>query len=395
MARANAASSPVSVDVSNVVDRARVLVGQMQSDTRSLTIALFDLSASVSMKVENGHSTGTNAGLLHNTMCRMIVNAHGGVIIKELGDGVFCSFDDPLQACLAAIEVKQATEAAGLTTKGSLGMGVVERVQINGNTDLFGTAVDRCARLLSAAMPGQMLLDRSLHEAAQSFFRDMKELKTGPALPVFLRGYGNTEAHELVSSIDDLQGTVFTPFALHEHGELSPDEVLTFIQTARSEVIDLGVGLVRFAARFEDRARPEWTNCITALLQSGVTVRAAALDPDWPATSSYLVDQGQFGYLERIYGAIRALKRQQEAFRPKQLSGNFELVLYRQMPSFAAVCVDPEEPSAGRLLVASHLPGIGREETPVIQVSRRSNPELFQKYWKSIKHLLRDARPQW
>ena len=43
------------------------------------------------------------------------------------------------------------------------------------------------------------------------------------------------------------------------------------------------------------------------------------------------------------------------------------------------------------MLVTSHLHGLAHDKAPALQFSRRSNPELFEAYWSSIRHILRDS----
>lgn len=60
------------------------------------------------MKLSRGHTYGTRLSLLHNLICREIAAEHTGTVVKELGDGLFVEFKDPVSACLAAIDIKAA-----------------------------------------------------------------------------------------------------------------------------------------------------------------------------------------------------------------------------------------------------------------------------------------------
>ena len=87
---------------------------------------MFDLTSSVAGRVQSGHQTGTEAGLLHNAICRVIVEGGNGRVVKELGDGVLCAFEDPVSGCQAALGIQRVMSDAGLVSKGSLSLGMVE-----------------------------------------------------------------------------------------------------------------------------------------------------------------------------------------------------------------------------------------------------------------------------
>lgn len=99
----------------------------------------------------------------HDAASRAAVEQHGGVVIKMTGDGVHAAFDDPLDALRAmlAMHVALATRPAGelkLRIRFGLHGGHDERR----DGDFFGPAVNRAARIMSAAHGGQMLLSEAV-----------------------------------------------------------------------------------------------------------------------------------------------------------------------------------------------------------------------------------------
>jgi len=127
--------------------------------TGVVAVAMFDLPGSTKLKITLGHSEGTRLVLEHNLICEKISNKYEGIIIKHMGDGVFIKFKNPIKACLAAMMIKRATlEDGRFSTKGGITFGVVESIDIGGTPDLIGTTIDRCARLSSMAIPGQILI---------------------------------------------------------------------------------------------------------------------------------------------------------------------------------------------------------------------------------------------
>ncbi|HJU23751.1 MAG TPA: tetratricopeptide repeat protein, partial [Casimicrobiaceae bacterium] len=86
-----------------------------------------------------------------------------GSVVKMTGDGVHAAFADPLDAVLAAVAIQQSLgelgeDAVPLRVRCGMHAGVVERR----DNDFFGSAVNRAARIMSAAHGGQMLLSQSV-----------------------------------------------------------------------------------------------------------------------------------------------------------------------------------------------------------------------------------------
>ena len=113
-------------------------------------ITIFDLCGSTELKLDSGPTLGTRIALTHNLLCRKIVEIFGGRIVKELGDGVLCDFEDPLKACLSALNIKKAcTSELHISTKAALTVGAIELIRIDGIPGILGAPVDRCAHIPS------------------------------------------------------------------------------------------------------------------------------------------------------------------------------------------------------------------------------------------------------
>jgi predicted ATPase/class 3 adenylate cyclase len=106
----------------------------------------------------------------HDAIAREAVERHGGEIVKMTGDGVHAAFEDPLDAVRAALEIQltladaQRTNGIALLVRCGLHAGTVERR----DNDFYGTAVNRAARIMSAAHGGQTLLSRTVAEMVES-----------------------------------------------------------------------------------------------------------------------------------------------------------------------------------------------------------------------------------
>ena len=103
----------------------------------------------------------------HDSVVRDSVERHAGTVVKTTGDGVYAVFADPEECLAAAIAMQRAladpavTEGLSLRTRIGLHVGLVERR----DNDLFGSAVNRGARIMGAAHGGQTLLSDAFAEA--------------------------------------------------------------------------------------------------------------------------------------------------------------------------------------------------------------------------------------
>jgi class 3 adenylate cyclase len=91
-----------------------------------------------------------------------VVHAHGGRVVKFLGDAVMWVSSDPARLAKIALDLVHHARAseAGIQVRGGLGYG--EILAMSG--DYFGNAVNLAARLVAAAAPGQVLAAAELYE---------------------------------------------------------------------------------------------------------------------------------------------------------------------------------------------------------------------------------------
>jgi predicted ATPase len=94
----------------------------------------------------------------------MAVERNRGIIVKMTGDGMYAAFEDALDALNAALALQQAlndptaTNGISFQVRYGLHLGVVERR----DDDLFGSPVNRAARIMKAAHGGQILLSQAV-----------------------------------------------------------------------------------------------------------------------------------------------------------------------------------------------------------------------------------------
>jgi len=99
----------------------------------------------------------------HDALARDAVESVRGLVVKTTGDGIHAAFDDPLDAVRAALRLQQsltdpaATAGVSLAVRCGLHAGIVERR----DRDFFGNAVNRAARIMTAAHGGQILVSQT------------------------------------------------------------------------------------------------------------------------------------------------------------------------------------------------------------------------------------------
>jgi adenylate cyclase len=91
------------------------------------------------------------------------VTAHGGVVVKRLGDGLMAAFEDPAGAVRAALEARDAiddVEVDGYRPQMRAGIHIGRPRQLGG--DYLGTDVNIAARVADAASGGEVLVSDSV-----------------------------------------------------------------------------------------------------------------------------------------------------------------------------------------------------------------------------------------
>ena len=105
----------------------------------------------------------------HERMVREALKSHGGSEVKALGDGFMASFSSATKALECAIAMQRAfaehNEAAQDPIRVRVGLNAGE--PIAEEDDLFGTAVNRAARITATAKGGEILVANVVRELAE------------------------------------------------------------------------------------------------------------------------------------------------------------------------------------------------------------------------------------
>jgi predicted ATPase/class 3 adenylate cyclase len=135
----------------------------MQASTAPVTFLFTDIEGSTRLW-ETAPEPMRAALARHDALGLDAVQSHRGRVVKTTGDGIHAVFDDPLDAIAATIALQQAladpAATAGVTLRVRCGLhvGVDERR----DGDFYGRAVNRAARIMSAAHGGQVLVSEAV-----------------------------------------------------------------------------------------------------------------------------------------------------------------------------------------------------------------------------------------
>lgn len=133
-------------------------------------IGFCDLEGFTTYVEERGDEEAYELLQEHNESVRSCLKRHGGMEIKQLGDGFMISFTSAKQALLCAAEIGDRIEEIGkdrgLELKVRVGVHAGEIVQ--GERDVIGRTVNLAERIMSEARGGQILLSKIVKDLAGS-----------------------------------------------------------------------------------------------------------------------------------------------------------------------------------------------------------------------------------
>ena len=128
------------------------------------TIIFVDMVGSTQIKYEKKWEESYRLNRLHNETVRNIVEKNNGKVVNEIGDGLLCTFNNPEIATLSSIEIMKSLEKKEIETKIAVHMGRIYELELTHDErgiktfDIFGSAVDVAARILSLCENSEILL---------------------------------------------------------------------------------------------------------------------------------------------------------------------------------------------------------------------------------------------
>jgi predicted ATPase/class 3 adenylate cyclase len=103
----------------------------------------------------------------HDALCRQLIAAHRGQLIKQTGDGVHAAFEQAADAIGAAVALQLGLQDAALDALLRVRIGMNRGADELRAGDYYGPAVNRAARVMAAAHGGQVLLTQAVVDGAQ------------------------------------------------------------------------------------------------------------------------------------------------------------------------------------------------------------------------------------
>lgn len=354
-------------------------------------VAFFDLSGSTSAKLSYGNTSALNEALAFTGLASAIAQQCDGQVLKTLGDGALAVFSNAVSACRASLNLRYATyEYLGLRMTAGLTAGAPATIELEGGgADVLGDAVDRAARIQSLAAPGQVLMDDVLFQLIRGEIGSRPEWDIDPTpRHAFAKGIGDIRLHELAMRGGwKLKKQLATPFQVIANGRPSLAEKLALLDNAQDEIIEIGIGLTSFARYFTGQKPEEFRDPIRRLVRRGVDVKCFALDPGHKAGVAWLAEQGDPDYQASAAAARKILEAEGRFYRNNDYRGTLSYYAYRRVPEFWCLGVDVEDDLNGRMFFASYLMGIPRPENPVFQLSRTSQPALYQTFLRAVREV--------
>jgi class 3 adenylate cyclase len=167
------------LDIDLLADRIQAFVTgtvpKAPSDRVLATILFTDLHRSTERAAELGDRQWTDVLGRHLSSSRSLVSAHGGEVVKSLGDGVLATFTGPAQAVRCANGLVADAKAMGLEIRAGVHTGEVA----HSSDDVAGLAVHIAARIMGEAEVGEVLVSRTVRDlvvGSELRFEDRGEL---------------------------------------------------------------------------------------------------------------------------------------------------------------------------------------------------------------------------
>ncbi|PHI21081.1 hypothetical protein CEQ90_05215 [Lewinellaceae bacterium SD302] len=183
----------------------------------------------------------------------------------------------------------------------------------------------------------------------------------------------------------------------HDRGRLPVQEKVNFILGARKEVVEIGVRLATFTNYFHSRSSFEFRDHIEEMLSNGINFKLYLLAPDSNEASFYFRDRARVSEsdensVEVIRQVQTKLQKIRDGYLKQGLKGKIELYTYKHLPSQHFTLVDGGSRN-GKMIVSHYLYGIPRADSPVIQIEKAVNPDLYRLYYRSYKAIVDEAQP--
>lgn len=153
-------------------------------------VAHFDLTCSTKKMIKDQENTITEM-LTHNKICRNLIQANGGTVVKELGDAVLATYPNAPKACQSALNVIDNFQkhGQGIVTKVTITAGTLEKVTTVKAPDIYGVPVNLCDRMSKHAALNSIVIEEKRFEDIKSWLPKDGRIKFRPAKKVLLQDF--------------------------------------------------------------------------------------------------------------------------------------------------------------------------------------------------------------
>lgn len=139
--------------------------------TKTLAVMFTDLQGSTSITETMGDLTGRMLIKQHNDIVFPCIAAHGGTLIKTIGDGTLSHFETAQHALRAAAAIQRGLDELNLTQKPPVPIlvriGIHHGPVIMEKNDVYGDVVNTAARVEAAANGGEIYLSEAACQALE------------------------------------------------------------------------------------------------------------------------------------------------------------------------------------------------------------------------------------
>jgi class 3 adenylate cyclase len=150
-------ADPLLDEIENVLSKTG---GRLEPERVLATVLFTDIAGSTERAAALGDHRWRELLEAHDLKVRRHVSAHGGRVLKSMGDGYFATFDGPARAIRCAHEIAEAVRVLGIEIRAGLHTGECELV----GDDVAGMAVNIGARVSSLAGPGEVLVSGTVKD---------------------------------------------------------------------------------------------------------------------------------------------------------------------------------------------------------------------------------------
>lgn len=131
------------------------------------TIMFTDIVDSTGMTARLGDVRAVEMVRTHDSLVRRALRETGGREVKHTGDGLMASFENAARAAECARAIQRAIATFNRNSSESLGVriGIHAGEPVEDGNDLFGSTVQRAARLCKAAAPNAIIISEEVRNA--------------------------------------------------------------------------------------------------------------------------------------------------------------------------------------------------------------------------------------